>query len=49
MARKAAPKKELPVESTPIIERYRSRPWKEFVALYVPADKYPLMHKEYLK
>jgi hypothetical protein len=50
--RKSAPKKEPTVEATPIIERYRSRhTWKEFVALYVPADadKYPTMHREYLK
>jgi hypothetical protein len=50
MVRKSAPKKELTVEATPIIERYRSRhTWAEFVALYVPADKYPDMRKEYLK
>jgi hypothetical protein len=50
MARKSALKKEPTVEATPIIERYRSRhTWKEFVALYVPADEYPDMYKEYLK
>jgi hypothetical protein len=49
-APKAAPKKELTIAPTPIIERYRSRhTWKEFVMEYVPADKYPDMHKEYLK
>jgi hypothetical protein len=49
MARKSAPKKEV-VEATPIIERDRSRhTWAEFVALYVPADKYPTMHREYLR
>jgi hypothetical protein len=47
--RKSAPKKELPVEATPIIERYRSRPWKEFVMEFVPADKYPTMRETYLK
>jgi hypothetical protein len=48
--RKSAPKKELMVEATPIIERYRSRhTWAEFVALYVPADKYPTMRETYLK
>jgi len=48
--RKSAPKKELTVEATPIIERYRSRhTWAEFVALYVPADKYPTMRETYLK
>jgi hypothetical protein len=47
--RKSAPKKEV-VEATPIIERYRPRhTWAEFVALYVPADKYPAMHREYLR
>jgi len=50
MARKSAPKKELTVEATPIIERYRPRhTWKQFVALYVPADKYPTMRETYLK
>jgi hypothetical protein len=51
-SRKSAPKQELAIAPTPIIERYRSRhTWKEFVALYVPADadKYPTMNKEYLK
>ena len=47
--RKAAPKKELAIAPTPIIERYRSRPWKEFVMEFVPADKYPTMRAEYLK
>jgi hypothetical protein len=49
MARKSAPKKELAIAPTPTIERYRSRPWKEFVIEYVPVDKYPTMNKEYLK
>jgi hypothetical protein len=49
MARKSAPKKELTVEATPIIERYRSRPWNEFVMEFVPADKYPTMRETYLK
>jgi hypothetical protein len=54
MARKSAPKaaqkKELEIAPTPIIERYRSRhTWAEFVALYVPADKYPTMRETYLK
>jgi hypothetical protein len=48
-APKAAPKQELAIAPTPIIERYRSRPWKEFVMELVPADKYPTMHREYLK
>jgi hypothetical protein len=48
MARKSAPKKEV-IEATPIIERYRSRPWKEFVLEFVPADKYPTMRETYLK
>jgi hypothetical protein len=48
MARKSAPKKEV-VEATPIIERYRSRPWKEFVMEFVPSDKYPTMLETYLK
>lgn len=46
--RKAASKKEA-IEATPIIERYRSRPWEEFVLEFVPADKYPTMRAEYLK
>lgn len=45
----AAPKKEQEIAPTPIIERYRSRPWKEFVLEFVPADKYPTMRAEYLK
>jgi hypothetical protein len=51
----AVPKKEIAIAPTPIIERYiieRYRPrhtWEEFVALYVPADVYPTMNKEYLK
>jgi len=49
MARKSAPKQELAIAPTPIIERYRSRPWKEFVMEFVPADKYPTMRAEYLK
>jgi hypothetical protein len=48
-SRKSAPKKELTVEATPIIERYRSRPWNEFVMEFVPADKYPTMRETYLK
>jgi hypothetical protein len=50
MARKSAPKKESMIAPTPIIERYRSRhTWAEFVALYVPADVYETMNKEYLR
>lgn len=46
----AAPKKEQEIAPTPIIERYRPRhTWEEFVPLYVPADVYPTMNKEYLK
>jgi hypothetical protein len=48
-APKAAQKKELEIAPMPIIERYRSRPWKEFVMEYVPADKYPTMRETYLK
>jgi hypothetical protein len=50
MVRKSAPKKELAIAPTPIIERYRSRhTWAEFVALYVPADVYETMNNEYLR
>ena len=49
MARKSEPKKELAIAPIPIIERYRSRPWKEFVLEFVPKDKYPNMNREYLK
>ena len=48
-ARKSTSKKEQAIAPTPIIERYRSRPWKEFVLEFVPADKYPTMRAEYLK
>jgi hypothetical protein len=49
-SRKSAPKQELAIAPTPIIERYRSRhTWKEFVMEFVPADKYPTMRKEYLR
>jgi hypothetical protein len=49
-APKAAPKQELAIAPTPIIERYRPRhTWAEFVMELVPADKYPTMHREYLK
>jgi hypothetical protein len=49
MARKSAPKKEVAIAPMPIIERYRSRPWNEFVMEFVPADKYPTMRETYLK